>query len=493
MVGYYASVAGGVKRKAELPTRVLGSDCHSFQGDRVPGSCYTWIKMAKPTLEGLRLALLDGNGISVLRSDEGEFEPFQTPANFMESVEVKTARYMGNGEPERLEFSPFYNALIGGRGSGKSTIVHALRLVYRRDSELRRLGEMAEPKRQFDSFSKTAVGREGEGALSDITQMRAVLNMDGVIHRLTWRQDGKGVVVEEQNNRGEWQGSSSQAITTERFPIRLFSQGQIAAMAGESRQALLDVIDEAADIGKFHRAFEEAKRTYFSQRAQLRETNGRLEGRSELKRKLDESSRKLEAFKKSEHSEKLKAHQQAARQQQEVKTSLQQLNEMPRSIRSLAGDLFLDDWVTGFFDSEKDQNILAWRVNLDRVFNDARVSLAETALALEEKAKKPSSDNRLQEWRENVDNANEVYQQLQSVLSRQGVADPSEFGRLFRDCQSLKNELKILDSLLQERDRLEDENKSQLKRASCKINGDHGGKNSICHVECDNGKANSRA
>ena len=120
-------------------------------------------------------------------------------------------------------------------------------------------------------------------------------------------------------------------------------------MAGESRQTLLDVIDEAAGIGKFHRAFEEAKRTYFSQRAQLREMNGRLEGRSELKRKLDKSSRKLEAFKKSDHSEKLKAHQQAARQQQEVKTSLQQLNEMPRSIRSLAGDLFLDDWVTGFF------------------------------------------------------------------------------------------------------------------------------------------------
>ena len=145
---------GGVKRKAEFLTRVLGSDCHSFQGDRAPGSRYTWIKMAKPTLEGLRLALLDGNGISVRRSDEGEFEPFQTPANFMESVEVKTARYMGNGEPERLEFAPFYNALIGGRGSGKSTIVHALRLACRRDSELRRLGEMAVPKRQFDSFSK---------------------------------------------------------------------------------------------------------------------------------------------------------------------------------------------------------------------------------------------------------------------------------------------------------------------------------------------------
>ena len=35
--------------------------------------------------------------------------------------------------------------------------------------------------------------------------------------------------------------------------------------------------------------------------------------------------------------------------------------------------------------------------------------------------------------------------------------------------------------------------KCLLKRASCKINGDHGGKNSICHVEFGNGKANSRA
>lgn len=44
---------------------VIGSDCHSFQGTAVPGSRYTWIKMAKPSLEGLRLALLDGQDISV--------------------------------------------------------------------------------------------------------------------------------------------------------------------------------------------------------------------------------------------------------------------------------------------------------------------------------------------------------------------------------------------------------------------------------------------
>ena len=49
---------------------VKGSDCHSFQGTAIPGSRYTWIKMARPSLEGLRLALLDGQEVSVKRSDE---------------------------------------------------------------------------------------------------------------------------------------------------------------------------------------------------------------------------------------------------------------------------------------------------------------------------------------------------------------------------------------------------------------------------------------
>jgi hypothetical protein len=48
---------------------VVGSDCHSFQGTAVPGSRYTWIKMATPTVEGFRLALLDRKEVSVKRSD----------------------------------------------------------------------------------------------------------------------------------------------------------------------------------------------------------------------------------------------------------------------------------------------------------------------------------------------------------------------------------------------------------------------------------------
>src|SRR5690606_29613320 len=244
-----------VEKRASKLARVLGSDCHSFQGNGGAGSRYTWVKMAAPTLEGLRLALLDGNGVSIRRSDEGPFEPFRTPAHFITGIEVESARFMGNGQPERLALTPYYNALIGGRGTGKSTVVHATRLAFRRDDDLKHLTEKSDPRRQFEDFRKAVRGRDGDGALRENTEIRIELICDGVPHRLRWRADSQGNVVEERGENGQWMVSASQAIHAERFPIRLFSQGQIAAMAGDSRQALLDVIDEAANIAPLHRAF----------------------------------------------------------------------------------------------------------------------------------------------------------------------------------------------------------------------------------------------
>jgi len=52
-------------QEAKKLAQVAGSDCHSFSGVKVPDSRYTWVKMEVPNLEGLRLALLDGNKGSI--------------------------------------------------------------------------------------------------------------------------------------------------------------------------------------------------------------------------------------------------------------------------------------------------------------------------------------------------------------------------------------------------------------------------------------------
>ena len=48
---------------------------------------------------------------------------------------------------------------------------------------------------------------------------------EGVIHRLRWRQDGKGLVVEEQGENGDWQATDSQRNQRRAFPDQALFAG----------------------------------------------------------------------------------------------------------------------------------------------------------------------------------------------------------------------------------------------------------------------------
>lgn len=453
-----------VNKEAMHLVKVLGSDCHSFRENNSPGLKYTWIKMASPTLEGLRLALLDGEDISVRRSDDGDFKPFQTPTHFITQIEIESARFMGNGKQVQLKFTPYFNALIGGRGTGKSTIVHALRLAYRDDIEFKRSFKNTEPLRQFESFSKPMSGREGDGGLRENTQFRIVLCSDDVKHRIIWRQDGKGDVVEEQKTTEGWHSSPSQAIKAERFPIRLFSQGQIASLAGESQQALLDVIDEAANASNLHQKFENEKLEYFSQRARLRRIDGQLEGRFELERKLDVLDRKLNLIAQSDTSKILMTHKDSVIRLSEINTSLEQLMETPERIKSMVEDLHISDWQDEVFDSEKNQDIISWRNQVDQMLSTTREALTNIADKLIENINCYTKDNRIQEFRQYVEQTKVDYEKLQYELAKKGFTDSREFGISVYEQQQLRDKLKELDELQQERNNLYSKNKKQLEK-----------------------------
>ncbi|WP_421022098.1 hypothetical protein, partial [Klebsiella pneumoniae] len=76
------------------------------------------------------------------------------------------------------------------------------------------------------------------------------------------KDDTENVVEEWDILSTDFTPSDSQVINEQRFPVRLFSQGQIAALAGDSQQALLKVIDDAADTRSQRNAFEDAKSAF---------------------------------------------------------------------------------------------------------------------------------------------------------------------------------------------------------------------------------------
>jgi chromosome segregation protein len=77
----------------------------------------SWIKWATPTAEALRQACL-------AQESRISHDTPRLPAVAVESISVSNSLLLG---PIDLAFNPQYNALIGGRGTGKSTILEYLR------------------------------------------------------------------------------------------------------------------------------------------------------------------------------------------------------------------------------------------------------------------------------------------------------------------------------------------------------------------------------
>lgn len=81
------------------------------------GAHATWVKWAKPTAEALRQACL------ARHSRITHTEP-RLPSIRLTRIEVSNSKFLG---PIVLDFNPQYNAIIGGRGTGKSTILEYIR------------------------------------------------------------------------------------------------------------------------------------------------------------------------------------------------------------------------------------------------------------------------------------------------------------------------------------------------------------------------------
>lgn len=102
----------GNKRIAVFQTSDSRSEDHAELG-----SVSTWVKWATPTAEALRQACL------AQESRVAQEDP-QLPAVAINGISLSNSKFLG---PFDVEFNSQYNALIGGRGTGKSTILEYLR------------------------------------------------------------------------------------------------------------------------------------------------------------------------------------------------------------------------------------------------------------------------------------------------------------------------------------------------------------------------------
>ncbi len=445
-------------------TEVLGSDSHyppDSSEQQYPGSHFTWVKMGTPKIEGLRLALLDGP-LSVIRSDGEKDNPNERAKIVLESMEVSHARYLGRSKPFIVEFNPWLNSIIGGRGTGKSTIVEFLRIALRREKELKELPEYLQE--EFKKYQKVYTDKAEVGLLTDKATIKVVYRKDDSRFRVQWGHAGNLESIEEEIEEGEWK--RTEGDIRQRFPVRIYSQKQIFNLA-KKPLALLSVVNEAPGVDRrsWEEKWRQAENRFLSLRAKAREMEAGFFEEPRLRGELEDVKRKQEIFEQAGYADVLQNFQKLSRQQRSVETWEESWANVAVRLRQVADEMVPDplEDKTLDMDLEADAELQGHAVTVCK-------SLGE--LCKEVKSLASQADKVLAEWRKNRDesswkqgtvSAEQDYQKLKEDLAKEGEDDPAGYGELVQRRQVIEKRLKELEECKKQVKELEKQADAQLK------------------------------
>jgi len=175
------------------------------------GSSATWVKWAQPTAEALRQACL------ARESRISQDKPLIPPVAIT-SLNVSNSSFMG---PIYLEFNNQYNAIIGGRGTGKSTILEYIRWAL---CDEPRLTMGYEELPSYEAKRDNLV-RQTLTALNANVQVNFIVN--GVPHSV--RRDSANGDLTLKIGGGNFE-SCSESDVRNLLPVQTYSQKQLSSV-----------------------------------------------------------------------------------------------------------------------------------------------------------------------------------------------------------------------------------------------------------------------
>ena len=183
-----------VKKVVKTLAKIGGSDAH------LPseiGRFSSWIKMSSPSVASMRLALQSPDW-SVKNQEE---DPNQEPSLVLQKLTITGMKHCGRimDSPCEVLLNPHQTSLIGGRGSGKSTIVESLRVALSQDKALD--PSLPKAQRRIDSFMERA-SRAG-GVMLNSTKIELDLRRNDEHFKLFWSaSDGSHRI--QRRKGAEW-------------------------------------------------------------------------------------------------------------------------------------------------------------------------------------------------------------------------------------------------------------------------------------------------
>jgi hypothetical protein len=274
--------------------KIVGSDSH--KPDEI-GRSFTWIKMGNPSIEALKLALHDGED-GVQRYDEIDNNPNNISQRyFIKSLSISQGYKAGNSTPLISSFSPWLTSIIGGRGSGKSSIINYLRILFDKTCDM-----PEEVQNDFDKFNK--IGQKNDtGMLRDNTCIEGEIIKDNKLYKIKWF-NGQRSIQTWISETESWSDPKFVTNIKELFPIQVFNQKELYALTN-SPSKLIDLIDSQFDKKTWIDEKKKFESDWLSKRMKKRQLEEIILDEENLQASLNSVINQIELLESSKFKETL--------------------------------------------------------------------------------------------------------------------------------------------------------------------------------------------
>lgn len=312
---------------------VATSDAYSLDD---LGNRFTWIRMASPTIEALRQAFLDHEARVIpswdSRASKGQ-SPNETSHAWIERIALNG---LGNSsEGLSLQFDPHLNVIVGGRGSGKSTVVNAMLQAYGSPELL-----PANIQTECSEFADTVLG---SAKIEASHRLRVPQPSEGQPSQdVSWSRDGGSSTYRDGGT-----------VTRTDFKATVISQKELfdrtSSASGDPARAsasLLQLVDGWAGIRdssdtstpEINRRLDRARRKWEEAiRARVEAEDESSEGqRIATQGRIEDIRARLELFDSAEAAERRSKHERARGDEQAYAAIMEGRREALARVRTFA-------------------------------------------------------------------------------------------------------------------------------------------------------------
>ncbi len=436
-----------LEKEIKRLAHVTGSDAHKPEDI---GTRFSWIKMSRPSLSGLKLALYD-HEFCVKNQEE---DPNKYPEKYITTITIQNMHHCGrvSENPFSLSFHPLFNAIIGGRGTGKSTALESMRIALRRDNNLER--EAPGIKENLDKFMKLHdSGRKEKGVMLNDTQIYLNYHRRGKLYRLFWRYDGSGAVLQEKTD-DSWQDTDSGDIQ-ERFPVKIFSQKQIYELALNPR-GLLQIIDSSPGVNRkeWDGRWREVESHYLQLCEKKRNLEQQLGDEKNIRAKLKDVENDLREYEKKGHGEILKEYQKRSKQNSALPRD-DVFDSTARQLREHIAEFELSDFPSHVFDEDDGSCTELLEIHKKIEEEMEKITTAVRKCADEIEALRKTRKNQIKDtsWYKKLLESKRNYEELQKRYEEKGGSlNLSLYEEWTRERNRLSERLKQMISIKKEID-----------------------------------------